>query len=339
MKTPPPIDHSSIRNVLASRWDLPNVSLSYLPLGFGSHHWSAAAIGDERQRWFVSIDADRPAWASPERLERAMATAYALRHRAKLEFVVAPIPDRDGKVVAALEGGRWTISVFPFVRVSASDSGFGSGRDRAEALRLVARLHQATDHVPPGLAPHLDLAIAGRATLFAALDRLGTRWSGGPYAEPARSLLAAHQRAVQRAFLHYDALTETVNTDPSPWVITHGEPHAGNAVKRRDGQGLLLVDWDTVALAPRERDLWQLLGEGADSTLDLDAYWSTCGEEADLSVSEAALALFQLAWDLDEVAVYVGWYTRPHEDSADMQAGWKDLVVSMTALARQFPAR
>lgn len=338
MKTPPPIDRTAIRDVLASRWGLPDVSLSYLPLGGGSHHWLAEAISCEAQRWFVTLDGYRPAWASPERLQRAMETAYALRHRANLDFVVAPIPDRDGKVLATLNGGRWTVAVFPFVTLAASKSGFASDGDRAKAQRLVARVHQANARIPTDLAPRHDLAIAQRAALFAALDRLGTRWSGGPYAESARSLLAAHKRAVERAFSRYDALAATVFADPTPWVITHGEPHAGNAVKRRDGQELLLVDWDTVALAPRERDLWQLLGGDADPTLDLHAYWSVYGEEADRTVSEAALALFRLAWDLNEVAVYVGWYTRPHVDSDDMRAGWDGLVESVTALARQFPS-
>ncbi len=37
-------------------------------------------------------------------------------------------------------------------------------------------------------------------------------------------------------------------------VITHGEPHAANVMGSPGG--LVLVDWDTVLLAPPERDLW-----------------------------------------------------------------------------------
>ena len=42
--------------------------------------------------------------------------------------------------------------------------------------------------------------------------------------------------------------------------MTHGEPHAGNVM--RTDEGRLLVDWDTVALAPPERDLWMLVVGG-----------------------------------------------------------------------------
>ena len=44
-------------------------------------------------------------------------------------------------------------------------------------------------------------------------------------------------------------------------VVTHGEPHPGNLVMVEDSP--VLVDWDTVGLAPPERDLW-LVADGPD---------------------------------------------------------------------------
>jgi aminoglycoside phosphotransferase (APT) family kinase protein len=42
----------------------------------------------------------------------------------------------------------------------------------------------------------------------------------------------------------------------SPLVLTHGEPHAANTIKT--DSGLVLIDWDSALIAPRERDLWSL---------------------------------------------------------------------------------
>jgi aminoglycoside phosphotransferase (APT) family kinase protein len=77
--------------------------------------------------------------------------------------------------------------------------------------------------------PERAIELPGRGGLEEALDDLGDQWSGGPYSEPARDLLDRMASA--------------------PQVITHGEPHPGNIV--RTGAGLMLVDWDTVGLAPR----------------------------------------------------------------------------------------
>ena len=97
-------------------------------------------------------------------------------------------------------------------------------------------------------------------------------------------------------------------------VITHGEPHAGNVM--RAGTGHVLVDWDTVARAPRERDLWWL----ADEPGDIAAYTALTGDEVDAE----AVAFFRLAWDLNDVAEYLSVLRSPHaenEDTLDAYAG------------------
>ena len=41
------------------------------------------------------------------------------------------------------------------------------------------------------------------------------------------------------------------------WVVTHGEPHPVNVMQTDAGR--VLIDWDTVAIAPPERDLWMVI--------------------------------------------------------------------------------
>ena len=71
--------------------------LEYLPVGYGSHHWQAAAA--DGSRWFVTADAlgagALTAAAHPTTvfaaLDRAFRTAVTLHGDAGLEFVQAPI--------------------------------------------------------------------------------------------------------------------------------------------------------------------------------------------------------------------------------------------------------
>ena len=69
-----------------------------------------------------------------------------------------------------------------------------------------------------------------------------------------------------------DRLAAEVARRGSTWVITHGEPHS--ATLCGPGADHALVDWDTVALAPRERDLWMLAADNSD---DLAAYTNATG--------------------------------------------------------------
>ena len=76
------------------------------------------------------------------------------------------------------------------------------------------------------------------------------------------------------------------------WVPTHGEPHTRNQLATPDG--VVLVDWESLRLAPRERDLRWL------------APYDLAG--ADPSLVE----MFDLEWRLDEVAQYAAWFHGPH---------------------------
>jgi len=87
----------------------------------------------------------------------------------------------------------------------------------------------------------------------------------------------------------------------------------------RDGS-LYLLDWDTVALAPRERDLWMVLDR--DSREDWLSYTSMVAAP---SVNDNALRLYRLWWNLAEITEYVGRFRRPHDDSSPNRSACEDL--------------
>jgi spectinomycin phosphotransferase len=93
--------------------------------------------------------------------------------------------------------------------------------------------------------------------------------------------------------------------------------------------GPRLVDWSTVCLAPRERDLREALGraEGDDPWF---AYVEGGGRPAPLSPDP--LELFTLEWHLSEIAQYAVRFSRAHEDTADDRRCFADLEVEVAAL-------
>jgi len=338
MNTPPPIhdlDPVWILEVLAHAWDLPPVTLAYRPVGFGSHHWLAQDVDGERQ-WFVTADnlVGRPKLAA--RLPRALRVAWLLCHETGIDEVVAPLATRDGEVLVTIAGGRWAVALFPCLPlVDPGDGGYLTDDARNEAQRLVARIHAATDRIPAGLAPVEDFAISKRAPWRDILARMDAPWTWGPYGERARDVLRSSQGLIDAGLARYDALVADVLREGSPWVLTHGEPHAANVLSRGDGAGLAIVDWDTVAIGPRERDLWHLLSGSGTPEADLAAYFGALPPGSDAAVSDSAIALYRLRWDLWEIVYYAEWFANPHEDSEDMRSGWDDLAICLHSLARQ----
>ncbi|MGW0481575.1 phosphotransferase [Nonomuraea sp. NPDC003214] len=149
----------------------------------------------------------------------------------------------------------------------------------------------------------------------------GGGWRGGPYSEPARALVAARAGGLRRALERFDRLAREVR---GPFVVTHGEPHPGNLLWR-DGRPAL-VDWDTVGLAPPERDLWL----AAPAERDLARYEAATGRRPDPS----ALALYRLRWDLDDVCDFLDWFRAPHGRTPDTEVAWRGLEDALERFSR-----
>ncbi|MFH9071028.1 phosphotransferase [Streptomyces alboflavus] len=300
-------------------------AVTYAPVGFGDYHWYVT--GDDGRDWFVTVsDLEHKAHCGADAataltgLRRAMDTALTLRTREDLRFVVAPVAAADGGSVVPLDT-RYALTVFPQVTGRAGDFGDPLGdTDRDRVLALLARLH---DRTPPDTTPATTLEPAGLTGVHAALDDLTGTWSGGPYAKPARRLLAAHAAPLRAALAHFDALADCVRRSGAPLVVTHGEPHPGNLIQG-DG-GYRLVDWDTVGLALPERDLSLL----ADEPAALAHYTGLTGRAPD----RAALALYRLRWSLLDVAEFTEWFRGPHEGTDDAQVAWDGFAGTLEQLA------
>ncbi|GIF72724.1 phosphotransferase family protein [Asanoa siamensis] len=297
---------------LAAGWGLAVRTVDYLPVGAGSYHWSAVTTDD--RRWFVTVD-DVAGGAA---LDAALATALRLRAEAGLDFVVAPVATVTGGPTWRLTP-RHALSVYPHVDGTTGDFGPHPPADRARVVDLLAALHLATP-VVAATAPRADPRLAGRDGLDRALADLDRRWPGGPYAEPARDLLARHADRVAGWLADFDGLVAEIQATSASWVVTHGEPHPGNVLQSAEGPRLL--DWETVRLAPSERDLWLL---DPDPAL-LTRYTEATG----IAVSPAVMAFYRLRWRLDDIAIFVDDLRRPHGATDDPAAALRYLTGYLT---------
>ncbi|MEQ4720020.1 phosphotransferase [Nonomuraea sp. B19D2] len=309
---PDSFDEGLLRPALGA-WGIEARTLDYAPVGFGDYHWVADG------RWFITVaDVRRRSF---DGLRLAMDTAAALHEEAGLDFVVAPLRATDGATLLRLDRHRWAMSIYPFSDGTSGEFGQEqTAEDRAAIIDLLAALHATP---PPLTTPLRPLELSDRAGLEQALQDSRLPWLGGPYSEPARELIAEHAGALRRSLSEFDDMAANAG-EP---VVTHGEPHPGNLL--RSGERRLLVDWDTVGLAPPERDLW-LVARDAD---DLARYAAATGH----TPSPATLELYRLRWALDDVAEFVAWFRAPHGRTPDAEQSWASLKGTLQALAAASP--
>jgi spectinomycin phosphotransferase len=321
---PEDFEAGALTGSLADGWGFDVEAAEYVAVGAGSYHW---VVSDrDGERGFVTVDdLDQKAWLGDTResvsdgLGRAFDTARTLSDNG-LPFVVGPIPTIDGATVRRI-GPRHTIALFPFVDGQAGVFGdYDTADERAAVVAMLAELHQATPAVA-STASTAGLDLPGRSHLELSLRELSRTWLGGPFSEPARRAVARHASDVAELLVLADRLASEVTSRGSKWVVTHGEPHPANVM--RSGDGHMLIDWDTVALAPPERDLWMVVG---DTEAEATFYADATGRQLD----EAAMDFFRLTWDLKDLAEYLKLLRSPHRHSEDTVRAYQGVTNCVT---------
>ncbi|MFL6002074.1 MAG: hypothetical protein ACJ72P_04615 [Nocardioides sp.] len=285
LEPPSHVSDAEILATLRDHWDRDATGLVHLPVGFGAHHWRASG---SRHDWFVTLDALLPRHTA-ESLEAAYAGAAALA-AGGLEFVLAACPGFGGGYTVPLAGG--SLSVTPWCE--GTPGGDSMSAARAAATRgWLDRLHAAA--TPPRLPRWRPLVGADLADDLAT--RTGGSWEAGPHGERARTAMRSKLREIENWTAAYHRLAAVAGE--RSWVTTHGEPNSRNQLDTADGT--LLVDWESLKLAPRERDLRTLVVAG----------------HAQPDVDPDMLEMFDLEWRLDEISAYATWFEAPHAGTED----------------------
>ena len=295
MRAPPPnLDTEDLLAAVRTGWSGRVDRLTYLPVGFGSHHWTAYVA--EQPSLFVTVDRVDSTRTIEDR-ESAYAGAIALRG-AGLEFVLAPLLSNTGSPIVRFWDGA--LSCTPW-QVGTS----GGELDATWTPHALARLHALAP--PPGIPRWRPLVTPEFA---ADVQRsLLSPWGPGPYADQARRAVGEHIAELARWTERYHELARTALE--RTWVATHGEPHSDNQMLTPHGRYLL--DWESLKLAPPERDLRDLVDAGVPVGADPDM-----------------VELFDLEWRLDEIDQYTAWFAGEHHGAEDDRIAFAALIDELT---------
>jgi spectinomycin phosphotransferase len=136
---------------------------------------------------------------------------------------------------------------------------------------------------------------------------------------------------VRAALRRYALLAAAVTGSVDRWVVTHGQPVSSNLLSTPDGPRL--VDWGSVAVAPRERDLLEALDD-AEGNDPWYAYVESGGRPEPLSPD--TIELFSLERHLSAVSEHAVRFSRPHEDTGDDRRCFGDLEHELGTLVARW---
>jgi spectinomycin phosphotransferase len=288
---PQDLDEERLAAAVAAHYGITGLAPEFVPLGEDS--WSYRC-GD----WWVSLRRD---------LRGHTPAAYETAARLKaagLEFVLAPVAGRDGRVVQQVDG--YPMVVFPYVDVSQLADAPPDAQEIETVVTMLTRVHGTAIDTD---LPAEDYTLSFEHDLDVTLDAVTRRpVDAGPYTGPLHHLLSRHRAAMAAMRAEIANLARACRAAAAPAVLTHGEPIPSNVL--RYAGGLLLADWGDAMWGPPERD-WSHVARtlGAAPTCD-----------------PMRRRFYDLKWILSEIAEYATTFLQEHAGHADDAAMWRRLL-------------
>lgn len=224
--------------------------------------------------------------------QRAAAT-YHLLHTDGITNVVAPLPLPDGSFTFDIGGYR--AALFPYVLAAPFNINTQSDVYGYEIGRVLAAVHAADLGTLP--IPVETFRTDAADALQRVLDALPQATAGthGARRSLAEMLLPVCGCLEDDIALLRQTAAEAQAAD-LPFVVCHGDPSPANILI---GDGIYLIDWDDMRLAPKEIDLMHFR---PDSPV-LDGYRAATGiDEPDALALRYARAL----WNAEDIAGFAG---------------------------------
>jgi spectinomycin phosphotransferase len=223
----------------------------------------------------------------------------------------------------------FTVILYPFV---TGRSGWAVDQSAQHWIELGVALHTLhTTVVPSALSrtvPHETYTAQWRDRVTAFLRQVAERSFADPVAENLAQLLRAKHDTIQHIVARAEHLAGILARQPLEPCLCHGDIHAGNILIDTNNR-LYLVDWDTLIIAPKERDL-MFIGGGVGGIWNNDheatSFYQGYGQT---TINLTALTYYRYERIVEDIGVTC-------EQLLGTSQGGADRAVMLDQLASQF---
>lgn len=289
----PPIIESLIISSLEDGYGLPVTYLEFLPIGYDATAWVYRVETSNRQNLFLKLKKGTPKPAmllAPNHLK----TVGGLS-------IPAPIVSRAGRLTVEVNQD-YSLILYPFI------DGKNGGRDgmTLEHWENFGRQLRTIHHVPLSQtvidALPLETFVSHKLEMF--LNNLRRAKAGRPrddYEAQLIHLWEHHDTDIQHCYERMQTLGRALQTASLPKLMCHADCHPYNLMVSEDGQ-VMLIDWDEVIYAPKERDLMFIGAWAGDiNSPQAQAFYRGYGQT---DIDQSAIAYYRYEWAIQEMAEY-----------------------------------
>ncbi|WNB93356.1 phosphotransferase [Bacillus sp. NEB1478] len=257
-----------ISNVLELHFGINSKIIENLPLGNDPSASIYRIIDHSNQTYFLKLNRN-------EVTKQGIQVPFYLYSHG-IDAVIPPIVNKKEELWFSENGFTWVL--YPFVqsydgyKVEFSSfqwSSFGESLSKIHAVSLPEDLHQSLPRE------------SFKSISCERVKEYDVKMKNTTFNDPESAKLAdfwnEKRNEIQQLIHNTDQIGRKVRTETFNFVLCHADLHPGNTVIDEEGN-LIIVDWDSPILAPKERDLMFIGGGHRFKNPDIDAFYSAYGK-------------------------------------------------------------
>lgn len=312
----PDLPDEKIIDCLRDSYGLNSIQVDFLPLGADMYTAVYRIVTADATPYFLKLRSGV--------FDEASVIVPSLLHQGGMTQVIAPIATRSGQLWGQMDD--FAVILYPFVDGQDAYNVALTDQHWIEFGQAFKQLHTAV--LPPSVTSRIQReGYSGkwREMVKNFQSQVETTTFSDPVATEAATLLKTQRSVVNHLVRRAGQLAALLQTDSPDFVLCHADIHAGNFLITADGR-LYIVDWDTLLLAPKERDL-MFVGGGQygnrrtaqeEETLFYQGYGQT-------DINRVALAYYRYERIVQDIAAYSEQILLTDAGSADRAQGLRYL--------------
>lgn len=293
----PEIEETSILNTLQHEFELRIKEISFLPLGADADTAVYRVVTYEDTVYFLKLRSGE--------FNEASVSVPGYLSKLGIKQVIPPLATRTGQLHATLE--KYAVILYPFVEgLNGFERNLSDTQWREFGTAMKA-FHTAK--FPLSITrsiPREEFSPQWRESVKMFLKRIEHETFSEPVAREMSVFLKTKSGELLELVNRTEQFAQVLKGQALEFILCHGDIHAWNLLLTDNG-AFYMVDWDTLILAPRERDL-MFIGGGLggknrtpreEETLFYEGYGQT-------QIDPVALTYYRYERILEDIAVYCG---------------------------------
>ncbi len=307
----PDLADDLIIDCLQRDYGLRITKIEFLPLGADVNTSVYRAVAEDGTPYFVKLrggDFNELTIIVPNYLE-----TQGISH------LIAPIETKDGQLWTRLD--RFAVILSPFITGQDGFTLHLTDRQWIELGETLKGVHSAklpaeiTDRLPrETYAPHWRDRVRAFQTI------VGTTSFADPISAKLADLMRSEQDVISRLVRRAEELAAELQLRSLDFVVCHADIHGGNVLLNDRGE-LYVVDWDTLILAPKERDLMFIgagIGKGWNTPRESELFFRGYGAT---NIDPVALAFYRYERIVEDIAAFCEQILESDPDNQDRAQG------------------